>query len=125
VSYRKPPVHTRFKSGKSGNPRGRPRASKNLSTLLNEALNESVAVVENGRRRKISKRQAIIAQLVNQSAKADLRAIKILLDIQQQIEARAAASGEIGAGSDSFEETDREIIERYFGKNRRRRKDVR
>src|ERR1700686_1103014 len=63
VGYRKPPVHTRFKSGKSGNPRGRPRASKNLSTLLNEALNESVAVVENGRRRKISKRQAIIAQL--------------------------------------------------------------
>jgi hypothetical protein len=123
VGYGKPPVHTRFRRGKSGNPCGRPSASKNLSTLLNEALNEPVLVVENGRRRKISKRQAIIAQLVNQSAKADLRAIKILLDIQQQMEARAAAgSGEIG-DSDNLDETDRAIIERYLGKYLQRGKN--
>jgi hypothetical protein len=122
VGYGKPPVHTRFRRGKSGNTWGRPSASKNLSTLLNEALNEPVLVVENGRRRKISKRQAIIAQLVNQSAKADLRAIKILLDIQQQMEARAAAgSGQIG-DSDNLDETDRAIIERYLGKYLQREK---
>ena len=88
VGYGKPPRHTRFKPGRSGNPRGRPSGSKNLSTLLNEALNEPVIVAENGGQRKISKRRAIIKQLVNQSAKADLRAIKILLDIIQDIERR-------------------------------------
>ena len=88
VGYGKPPRHTRFKKGQSGNPRGRPSGSKNLSTLLTEALNEVVIVAENGGRRKITKRQAIITQLVNQSAKADWRATKILLYILQVIEAR-------------------------------------
>ena len=40
VGYGKPPKHTRFKKGRSGNPRGRPRGAKNLSTLLFGALNE-------------------------------------------------------------------------------------
>ena len=77
VGYGKPPRHTRFAKGQSGNPRGRPSGTKNLKTLLSEALNEPVIVTENGGRRKVSKRQAIITQLVNRSAKADLRAIQI------------------------------------------------
>jgi hypothetical protein len=88
VGYGKPPRHSRFQKGQSGNPRGRPSGSKNLSTLLSEALNEPVIVTENGKRRKISKRQAVITQLVNQSAKGDFRAAKILLDILNDIEAR-------------------------------------
>ena len=55
---------------------------------MSEALNELVVVAENGGRRKITKRQATITQLVNQSAKADWRAVKILLDVLQVIEAR-------------------------------------
>ena len=40
VGYGKPPRHTRFKRGRSGNPRGRHPGSRNLSTVLSEALNE-------------------------------------------------------------------------------------
>ena len=58
--------------------------------LLSEALNEPVIVAENGGRRTISKRQAIIKQLVNQSAKGDWRATKLLLDIQLDIQNRLA-----------------------------------
>src|SRR5882672_1928432 len=86
VGYGKPPRDTRFKPGRSGNPRGRPNESKNLSTLLSEALNEPVIVIENGRRRKVAKRQAIITQLVNRSAKADLKATQIVLAMLQDIE---------------------------------------
>ena len=52
VGYGTPPLHTRFQKGQSGNPKGRPRGRKNLSSLLNEALNGWVIVVENGRRKK-------------------------------------------------------------------------
>ena len=54
ANYRKPPMHTRFKKGQSGNPRGRP--AKNLATLLAAALNEKVIVTENGKRRQVTKR---------------------------------------------------------------------
>ena len=46
---------------------GRPREAKNLAAVLEEALAETVAIVENGRRRKITKRCAMIKQLVNKA----------------------------------------------------------
>ena len=107
VGYAKPPRHTRFQKGRSGNPRGRPRGSKNLSTLLTEALNELVLVAENRERRKITKRQAIITQLVNKAAQADWRAIKILLDILQAIESRTEPASPETSG---FSAADEQVI---------------
>jgi hypothetical protein len=107
VGYGKPPRHTRFRRGQSGNPKGRPRGSKNLPTLLTEALNERVIVAEDDGRRKITKREAIITQLVNRSAKADLRAIKILLDIIQDIERRTEPT----SPQTSFGPADEKVIE--------------
>jgi hypothetical protein len=76
VGYGKPPRGAGFKKGQSGNPRGRPPGSKNLTTLLNDTLNETMTITENGRRRKITKREAVIKQLVNKSASADPRSLK-------------------------------------------------
>ena len=91
-----------------GNPRGRPKDAKNLSTLVHEALNEQVIIAENGRRRKISKRQAIIAQLVNRSAQADFKATQIVLGLLRDIESR----GDPGtADQPAFTEADQEIIQ--------------
>ena len=91
VGYGKPPRHTRFRPGQSGNPRGRPKDAKNLSTLVHEALNEPVVVTENGRRRKVSKRRAIIKQLINRSAQGDLKAMQMLLSTMHEIERRNEA----------------------------------
>ncbi len=79
VGYGKPPRSTRFRKGRSGNPRGRPRGSRNLTTLLDEALAEPVIVNENGRRRKASKLQVIVKQLVNKAAQGDHRSIQLLM----------------------------------------------
>src|SRR6267378_3262008 len=109
VGYGKPPRHSQFVKGQSGNPRGRPPGAKNLKTLLNKALNELVIVTENGGRRKISKREAIVTQLVNRSAKADYKAIQILLGMLRDIEDHAEP-GAVDHGK--FTEADAQIIQR-------------
>ena len=108
VGYGKPPVHTRFQKGKSGNPKGRPRGMKNMSTLLSTALNASIGVVANGRRKKITKREAIVTQLVNKSAAADLKATQIVLAMLRDLECQADDPGEATV----FTEADQEIIRR-------------
>jgi hypothetical protein len=75
----KPPLHSRFKKGHSGNPRG--RRAKNLPALLVAALDEPVVVTANGQSRRITKREAVVAQLVDKSTGADLRATKKLIDM--------------------------------------------
>jgi len=109
VGYGRPPRHTRFAKGKSGNPpRGRPCGAKNFTTLLEEALNEPVTVTENGGRRKVSKRQAIVTQLVNRSATADFRALKILLDIVRDIERQTEPASPDTA---EFGEADQKVLD--------------
>ena len=117
VGYGKPPRHTRFAKGQSGNPRGRPAGAKNLRTLLSEALNEPVIVTENGGRRKVTKRQAIITQLVNRSATADFRAIKILLDIVRDIERQTEPTA---PETSDFSEADEKVIEQIKARSRDR-----
>ena len=84
VGYRKPPQHSRFKKGQSGNPKGRPRESKNWDTLFDKELNARVAVHKDGRRKKISKREAIATQVVNKAVSGDLRFARELLDRHQR-----------------------------------------
>ena len=90
VGRGKPPVHTRFKKGQSGNPRG-PRP-KNLPALLVDALNEKVVVTIDGERREITKREAVATQLVNESTRANLRATKMLTDMLKDAEKKAGAA---------------------------------
>src|SRR5205823_3684583 len=89
-------------------PPSAPAGAKNLKTLLSEALNACVIVSDNGGRRKITKREAIITQLVNRSATADWRAIKIVFNLVRDIEGQTEpASPETSA----FSEADEKVIE--------------
>ena len=108
VGYGKPPRRTRFQKGQSGNSRGRPGGSKNLKTLLSEALNEPVIITENGRRRKITKREAIVREVVNRSATPDLRAVKIVFDLLRDIEGQSEPAA---PEPSAFTAADEEVIE--------------
>ena len=114
ANYRKPPIETRFKKGQSGNPRGRP--AKNLAALLAAALNEKVTVTENGKRRQVTKREAVIAQLVNKSASAELRATKMLIDMLREVEKRAEPAA---VEKNPFSPTDKEVVQQLIARLRR------
>jgi hypothetical protein len=88
VGYGRPPESSRFAKGQSGNPKGRPKGSKNLSTLLDDALNESVVVSEHGKRKRITKRVAVLKHLVNKAASGNHRAIQLLLSEMRWVEGR-------------------------------------
>ena len=86
-----PPKHTQFQPGKSGNPDGRPKGSKNLSTLMMEAARDQVSATIGGKTRKISKIQATTVQLATKAAGGDHAAMGRFLDWIDEIETRAAA----------------------------------
>jgi len=100
VGYRSPPEATRFRKGASGNPRGRPKGSLNVATVLMRTPREKIAIHENGRRKKITKLEAALKQLVNQAADGDLRALRHLtalaLDAEAQQNVRDSQLQELG-----------------------------
>src|SRR6266404_7803500 len=83
----RPPLHTCFKKGQFGNPGG--RSAKSLPALLADALDETVVMTIDGCRRTITKREAIVTQMVDKSASADLRATKMLIDMMREVEHKA------------------------------------
>ncbi len=91
VGYGKPPAHTQFKKGQSGNPRGRPKGSLNIATTLKRELASRVTVTENGRQKTLTKGEATIKQLVNRSAQGDIAYMRLLLPAMQAADAALAA----------------------------------
>jgi hypothetical protein len=87
-----PPKHTQFKPGVSGNKKGRPKGSKNLSTLLMAAANGQVTATIDGKKRKISNIHASTMQLATKAASGDHASIVRFLDWVDEMERRAAAA---------------------------------
>ena len=76
VGYGKPPLHSRFQKGKSGNAKGRPKGSCNTLKLLNDVLEQKITIVQEGKQVKISKKLAMLTQLVNAAVKGEIKACR-------------------------------------------------
>ena len=79
TGYGKPLERTRFRKGVSGNPKGRPKGSKNLASIFRKITHEKVQVNGPHGPRYITKLEAGITQLVNRAAKGDPKAIRELI----------------------------------------------
>jgi hypothetical protein len=86
VGYKRPPRKSQFRPGQSGNPKGRPKGSKNFATALNQELNNRVLITETGQQRRFSKREVVAKQLVNKAVSGDLKAIPVLLNQTREFE---------------------------------------
>jgi hypothetical protein len=108
VGFAKPPEDTRFRKGRSGNPKGRPpRRSRKLSSRLEQALSESVVINENGQRKTITKGEAILKQLVNKGASGDPRAIQMLLGTLRSIDGGVESEP---PAEDGLEQADAQMV---------------
>jgi hypothetical protein len=125
VGYSKPPEHTRFKTGRSGNPKGRPKGTLNMATVLGRTLRAKVVVNENGKRRKITKLEAAIQQLTNKAASGDLKALQLLAGLVRSAEEHSISTtsptAEVG---EADELVILEILKRLESTNKRDKEDA-
>ena len=110
VGYGKPPIHTRFKPGQSGNPKGRPKQAKGLKTLAREILTKKVPVRTAGGQKKISRIEVAIEKTFELAAKGNPKALGEVLKLYSAAVPDVAPSIPVELGED-LTETDLAILE--------------
>lgn len=85
VGYRRPPRHTQFRPGRSGNPRGRPRGSRGLKTDLHAELESKLTIQINGQPFTGTKQQLMLKALATRAAAGDVKAASIVLPLILQV----------------------------------------
>jgi Family of unknown function (DUF5681)/DDE domain len=68
-------------AGKSGNPRGRPKGSRAVGSILQDILSQKIAVTENGKTRRIPTLEVMFRRIVNDAVRRDPVALKLLLPL--------------------------------------------
>ena len=85
VGYRRPPRRTRYKPGQSGNPRGRPKGLRSLKQLVSHELDRRVFVTEDGRRRRVSKREVLAKQITKDALSGNAKARETVFGLDQEV----------------------------------------
>lgn len=92
VGYRRPPVNGQFKKGRSGNPKGRPKGSINFQTLLDKELAQKIVVTENGKKKSLTRLQAMVKRLVAGALQGDPKQLLAMVEILRRM-------GSLGPGN--------------------------
>lgn len=97
VGYKRPPLHSRFQKGQSGNPRGRPRGSKNktpslglerLNAIIKEEAYREVEVTEQGGIVTMPIAQLAVRSLATKAAKGDHRSQRLITELVSAVESQ-------------------------------------
>src|SRR5947208_2668520 len=109
VGYGKPPTHSQFRPGRSGNPAGRRKGVRNLATDVKRTLMVPVKVKKDGRTRKISTQEGALMRLREKALQGDARALDRLLELASRFNNDA---GEIGL-TQELAADDQAILDSY------------
>ena len=113
VGYKRPPQHTRFKAGQSGNPKGKAIGTLNLKNDLEQELSERISIREGDRSSRISKLRALLKAMMVKGLKGDTKAASFVL----QLVAKMITSKEEPAGTaDAISDDDLSIFEDYIAR---------
>ena len=81
VGKGKPPKKHQFKPGQSGNPKGRPKGSKNVHHVLTKILGEKITITDAGKKMVVDKLEGAIRVMVNKSFEGAPASLKLLLEV--------------------------------------------
>src|ERR1700739_4607877 len=93
IGYGKPPRHSRFVAGQSGNPRGRQKGVRNLANDVKRTLEVPVRLTDQGKTKRVSTQEAVLLRLREKALKGDARAIDRLVELARTYNVAEAASG--------------------------------
>ena len=120
VGYRKPPRHTRFEKGCSGNPKGRRKKARRDDETLGEMLTRvtrgTVRLTMQGKSVEVTKLEAVLEQVTNQAARGNVPAVRVLVMLMERFVSQTAGSRDTAIDDGSG--TDDEIIERFLRRRR-------
>ncbi|HET7086956.1 MAG TPA: DUF5681 domain-containing protein [Rhizomicrobium sp.] len=89
VGYKRPPRHSQFQPGQSGNPKGRPRKQLlGIPDLIQKHLDMVMTITEGRQTRRVTAREAIVRRLLHDAAAGEPRAMELLLLLQQRVRMR-------------------------------------
>lgn len=108
VGYGRPPKSGQFKKGQSGNPKGRPKGSRDFNTLVKMMLTTQVTITEGGKRKRVSSLQANLMRLNEKGLKGEMRAIEKIIGLAVDLDSQSEAHSQ----ERSMNALDREILER-------------
>lgn len=117
--YKNPPKHSRFQKGRSGNPAGRPKGSKNTLKLLDAVLEQKIKIQQEGKTISITKKQAMLMQLVNAAVKGEIKAIAALFPYMMQLDMKEEQSME----TSKLSLKDEEILQQFLEQNKQENKN--
>jgi hypothetical protein len=117
VGYKRPPRHSRFQPGISGNPRGRQKAVRNLGSDVKRTLETPVRLNEQGKARRVSTQEAALLRLREKALKGDARSLDRLLQLAQTFNNGAAIEA---IGGKALAAEDHAILEAYVAEVRSR-----
>jgi hypothetical protein len=119
VGYKKPPVYSRFKKGRSGNPAGRPKrriTPLQIEAELDKVLTSRVTVTERGGVQQMTLLRAIMTQMAHKAVKGHHPTTSLILShLAKRTAVEEAEPGSGQPGEDFAKEID--AILKEIGEN--------
>jgi hypothetical protein len=107
VGYCRPPKATRFKTGHSGNPKGRPKGAKSEDTIFREVMSTRVPMSVRGKVRKVPVLEALWMKVADDALKGNAKSISLFLGRARSFDGTDPAHREL-------HQDDRQVLQSYF-----------